>query len=247
MFKRIRTVALALAVLASFTIASPVAAVYYSICGLANNFHAYLDKSVPNGISDAIGTIYSMEPVHQCTGSTGGSFVLPINLQGNGYCGLQIGYGRAYGDTTDKWRVTGSATDCGFDIPPGWPAPVTNHAYIFRIQHSACAGVGVEAWLYTMTDNASGNSYTFCGGGVTGHLPTEIWSGFEVYRNEDQFGGAGSTNFIRIQDVAYRNGGSYVYVNSSLFTCCGSDTSYWDWYGSTIGGHGAITGYTLNH
>ena len=99
-----------------------------------------------------------------------------------------------------------------------------------------------------MTDNASGNSYTFCGGGVIGKLPTEIWAGFEVYKSADQLGGAGSGQAIRVQDIAFRNGGSYTYLtNTTIFTCCGSDTNYWDFYSSTVGGHAALTAYTLNH
>lgn len=250
MRSRLRTAIVALGLVGSLGFPPGAEAAYYTACaGSFNNFHSYLDLAVPGGISDAKATVTTWRSVHQCTGSLGGSWVLPVNLQGNGYCALQIGWGRTYGDTTDKWGYTASPSACVMSVPTGWPTPVDTRSYSFRIDHFPCAGGDAEAWRYTLTDNATGTNYYACGQGVPGKLPIEIWAGFEAYRSQDQLGGAGLSNKIKIQDIAYRNGGG-AYSNlwsSTVYECCGTDQSYWIEGSGVSGGAAYITQYTTNH
>lgn len=249
MLNQLRCVALAALVMFSTTLtfAPAAGAAYYTACsGTPNNYHGYLEKVVTSGIYDAKATVPTLRATHQCTGGTGpGSFVLPVNLQDNGYCGLQIGWGRAYGDTTDKWRVTGSPTDCGLDIPSGWPNPVAGHTYTLRIRHYECAGIGVEAWQYVMSDFTVGGTYYFCGGGVIGKLPTKLWSGFEVWRSQDQYGGASASQAQYIREINY-NGGTYL-TNTTIQSCCGTRQSYWQANSSLYNSHAQIYAWTNNH
>ena len=61
MLTRLRAAIVALTLITGMAVATPVSAAYYTTCALGNNnFHVYLDKLVPGGISDAKATIYSL-------------------------------------------------------------------------------------------------------------------------------------------------------------------------------------------
>ena len=80
-----RLIAIVLGASVAVAAAPPVNAAYYYACiSPNNNYHEFLQQASVDMVK-AWGTDPSLKAIHQCSGPTGGSFVLPINVQGGAF------------------------------------------------------------------------------------------------------------------------------------------------------------------
>jgi len=245
---------LAIVAQASFGSGQALAA-YYNTCssGATDNQHSYLDKTSIS-VHYAVAEVPNLKLVHTCSGSPGGSsWVLPINIQGNGMF-MQVGYGQVGtgGSATNHWYWTNNDRSGGQLSAISWPDPVAGHDYYFKVydnNSSRCLAGGF--WVFELYDLTTGwNSYG-CASRYSGLGGTELWSGFEVWNSNDQMGGAGSAQYIT--DIGYSpTGATYTYFTSTTVYqgCCVPYAWHSYWHSAAnldAYNHARIYAYTGNH
>jgi hypothetical protein len=212
--------------LLSLVFAPSVSAAYYTGCSTPNNYHEYLNVSSVD-MTWAWGQIYNLRATHQCSGSSGISFVLPVNVQGGAF--VQIGYVRGGTDTQGYFKFTPSDQSGGNmnGTSANFPSPVYGHSFNFIIWKTTVGGI--NKWGYTVEDDSTGSTGISFGSRSVSHLTGPLWAGFEVYKSEDAFGGLGGTSWNRITAISWKNSSGVVADLSSWtkYPCCGTKMSYW--------------------
>ena len=240
---------LALGVAATLSVLSaPVTlAVYYNSCGTSDNYHEYLNQASVDMVK-AWGTIPALRALHQCTGSTGITFALPVNVQGGAF--VQLGYLRGGSDTGGSFKFTSSDTSGGSMVgtSAAFPSVVLGHGFTFTVLKTTVSGV--NKWQYTVKDNTTVVSGSAFGSRSVASLTGPLWAGFEVYDSDDAFGGLGASSYIRVSAIGWQSssGGVFSIGSSTRFSCCGTKQSYWSTLsGTDSNGDKYIDGWTVDH
>jgi hypothetical protein len=232
---------------------STALAAYTKACSGTNvpgsTYRSFLDQLGITTI-DAVASVPYLRDTGICTGTNGQSWDLPVNLQesGNsGLCAVQVGWGRATGDTGLHWYKTQRDDNCALSETTTWPAPVVGHSYTLRIAQRQCGEPPLD-WEYDMTDITTGVLHTWCGSRYSTGSANEIWSGYEVHDDSDQLGGAGTAQTIASIGHASCVGCSYTYLTNTTLHVIGTTESYWHTStGHDPDGDSKIMGYTSSH
>jgi hypothetical protein len=252
LFNRIRrssiAVILALSTLGTVGVSQAFAAYYIGCFQTSNNYHGYVQRTNVLATS-AFATVTYLRNVHQCNyfgGLEGDSFVLPVNVQMVGSSFVQLGWNQGHVATTNRFVFTPSDTSGGVMTgSAAFPTPTVGHSYTFTIARTTC--LGAASWLYTVRDNTTATSYSACGSRVANQFSgAQLWSGYEVWDDGDQFGGAGID--INISNIGFNNGGADTYISSTTTYSTGTGHSYWV-KSATLDadGHTVVHGRTTDH
>lgn len=235
------------ALLLALAAAPVVASSYtYSCDAGANNEHEYLTKD-PSGSEFIYGRaqVDYLRDVDTC-GAGGSSFVLPVNLDGGMLA--QFGYGRI-GNGSLLWLWTANVHSSPLGVLSEFPAsfsPTVGHRYIFHIAYRWEEGT----WKFTVQDVDTGGSASAYDYTTTYVSSDFMWSGFEVWDDGDQMGGAG--NNVYITNIGYTlDGGSgtsyFGSADDALYKLFGDEKWYWSTYADTTSGRAWVRSNTALH
>lgn len=232
------------------TAATPVRAGYVGTCTVNgdDNYHGYME-STPGSVDYYAAEVVYLRDMPTCNnvifGPQGATFVLPVNIQDWAF--VQLGYGHLDSDAPLKFLWTQSETSGGtLTEMTGVENPQLGHNYLFRVYYLSGSG----RWRYRVTDLTDGSDQWQDGDVATRLYGTKVWSGFEVYHINDQYGGADIWTTINHARYELVGQATQHYLSDRYFVpCCGTQMSYWT---STVGDdagtdYSYIRAKTLNH